>query len=567
MYRPGTQNGKPDALSRWLKYRPLKGGGSAEENENKPIYCLLRPDQLVTVDGAQVVLSSLSVQTIPKVVFHQSLLEEVFSYGQDDPEWMVEYEKAMSKSPSDHMEYVDGSLYYKEHLYIPDSLKLKRTIVSKEHDTLVAGHIGQDKTVELVRRNFFWPQMNSWIHDYIGSCEDCQKDKVIRHTRYGLLQPLEVPYAPWDSISMDFITDLPLSDGHDSIWIIVDRFTKMAHFVPLKSDAKKAPDLARIFLREVWRLHGLPSTIISDRDARFTSKFWETITGILKIKRGMSTAFHPQTDGQTKRVNQSIEPYLHTFCNYEQNNWSEMLPMGEYAYNNSVTTATGLSPFYVNYGFDPRTSWPVEIEAMNPAGRNYAHWMVSVHAFCKKILECTRERMSRHYDKRSKEAPKMKVGDLVMLSSKNLRTWHPSKKLDHKMQGPFEIEKVVSPNTVMFKLSRRWRLHNVFHVSLQELYRVSSKASHALPDPERVRNEADEMDVDVEEGQWEIDEIMGSSYDQDGNIKYLTKWVGFPEEENWTEEPLEHFLGSGEGMIRAFHRKHPNAAKDPRVRL
>jgi len=109
---------------------------------------------------------------------------------------------------------------------------------------------------------------------------------------------------------MDFITDLPLSNGHDSIWVIVDRFTKMAHFVPLKSDAKKASDLARIFLREVWQLHGLPSTIVSDRDVRFTSKFWETITGILKIKRGMSTAFHPQRDGQTERVNQSFEPYL-----------------------------------------------------------------------------------------------------------------------------------------------------------------------------------------------------------------------------------------------------------------
>jgi len=161
----------------------------------------------------------------------------------------------------------------------------------------------------------------------------------------------------------------------------------------------------------------------------------------------------------------------------------------------------------------------------------------------------------------------MKVGDLVMLSSKNLRTRRPSKKLDHKMQGPFEIEKVVSPNVVMLKLPRRWRLHNVFHVSLLEPYRVSSKASHAPPDPESVRTEADEMDVDVEEGQWEIDEIMGSSYDQDSNVKYLMKWVGFPEEENWTEEPLEHFLGSGEGMIRAFHRKHPNAGKDPRVRL
>jgi len=135
--------------------------------------------------------------------------------------------------------------------------------------------------------------------------------------------------------------------------------------------------------------------------------------------------------------------------------------------------------------------------------------------------------MSPHYDKRFKEAPKIKVGDLVMLSSKNLRTWHPSKKLDHKVQGRFEIEKVVSPNAVILKLLRRWRLHNIFHVSLLEPYRVSSKTSCAPADPERVRNETDEMVVDVEEGQWEIDEIMGSSHDQDGNVKYLTNWVGF----------------------------------------
>jgi hypothetical protein len=113
VYRPGTQNGKPDALSRWLEYRPLKGGDSAEENENQPVYRVLRPDQLVTVDGTQVVLSSLSVQTIPKVVFHHSLLEEVFAVGQGDPEWMMEYEKAMSNSPRDHMDYAEGSLYYK----------------------------------------------------------------------------------------------------------------------------------------------------------------------------------------------------------------------------------------------------------------------------------------------------------------------------------------------------------------------------------------------------------------------------------------------------------------------
>jgi hypothetical protein len=157
----------------------------------------------------------------------------------------------------------------------------------------------------------------------------------------------------------------------------------------------------------------------------------------------MSTAFHPQTDWQTERVNQTIEHYLRTFCNFEQDNWSEMLPMCEYAYNNSVTTATGLSLFYAKYRFHPRTSWPVEAEAKNPAGKNYAHWLVGVHKMCMEGLKETREKMGKYHNKKSKAAPRYKEGDLVMLNGKNLRTRRPSKKLDHKLWGPFKVTTVV----------------------------------------------------------------------------------------------------------------------------
>jgi transposase InsO family protein len=513
IYRPGTSNGKSDALSRRPEYRPDKGGGSAENNENQPIYRVLRPDQLATVDGDQVILSSLKLQSIPKVRFTSELLDEIFVEGAKDPDWMHEYEKAMNGDPSEHMEYEDGALYYKGRLFIPDSVDLKKMIVASEHDSAVAGHMGADKTVELVRRNFFWPVMDTWIRDYVGSCPDCQKAKSSRHARYGMLHPLEVAYAPWDSISMDFITDLPLSNGCDEIMVIVDRFTKMYHFIPLKKDEKKAADVARVFLREIWRLHGLPSSIISDRDARFTSKFWETLMGLLKIKRSMSTAFHPQTDGQTERVNQTVEQYLRIFCNYEQDNWVEMLPMCEYAYNNSSTTATGLSPFYANYGFHPRTNWPVEAEVKNPSARNYAHWMESVHKMCKESLEEAREKMRKHYDKKSKKAPNFKVGDLVMLSSKNLRTRRPSRKLDAKMHGPFKVLQVVSPSAIRLELPKRWRIHPTFHVSLLEPYRQSAKGSR----PEATAA-ADAAELDQLE-EVEIDEIMGSSCDEKGVVK------------------------------------------------
>jgi hypothetical protein len=263
IYRPGTQNGKPDALSRRSEYRPRKGGGSAKGSDNQPIYRVLRPDQLVSVEGEQVVFSSARLTAIPKVRFTSELLEEVFNRGSEDPDWMEEYEKAMGGHPSDHVEYEDGGLYYKGRLFIPDSLELKKSIVDSEHDSRVAGHMGADKTVELVRRNFFWPQMDTWIRDYVGSCVECQRSKAARHARYGMLQPLELAFAPWDWISMDFITDLPLSNGHSEIMVIVDRFTKMCHFVPLKSESKKAADCARVFLREIWRLHVLRAGITS----------------------------------------------------------------------------------------------------------------------------------------------------------------------------------------------------------------------------------------------------------------------------------------------------------------
>src|SRR5258706_15776209 len=132
----------------------------------------------------------------------------------------------------------------------------------------------------------------------------------------------------------------------------------------------------------------------------------------------MSTAFHPQTDGQMERVNQTLEHYLRQFCNYEQNDWYEMLPLAEYCYNNSVTTATQMSPFYTNYGFHPRTNWPVEMESKNPASRNYAHWMKSVHFQCVDRLKQTREKMGQYYDRSHKEAPSYGLGDLVLLNGK-----------------------------------------------------------------------------------------------------------------------------------------------------
>ena len=151
--------------------------------------------------------------------------------------------------------------------------------------------------------------------------------------------------------------------------MVVDRFTKMAHFILIEKGPRTAENCAKLFLANVWRAHGLPSDIVSDRDAVFTGAFWSELTKRLGVRLRMSTAFRPQTDGQTERINQTLEQYLRQFCNYEQNDWCDMLPLAEYSYNNSVTTATQMSPFYANYGFHPRTTWPAEVESKNPASK------------------------------------------------------------------------------------------------------------------------------------------------------------------------------------------------------
>jgi transposase InsO family protein len=161
----------------------------------------------------------------------------------------------------------------------------------------------------------------------------------------------------------------------------------MAHFLPLPKEGKTAGDLAIIFAREVWRHHGLPTDIISDRDSRFTSEVWKEFLRLSGIRPRMSTAFHPQTDGQTERLNQTIEAYLRSFVNNEQNDWVSLLPMAEFAYNNSTTAGTGLSPFYANYGFHPTATNPPADVIYNPASKVYAHWIHTVYDNSRKGLQ------------------------------------------------------------------------------------------------------------------------------------------------------------------------------------
>jgi len=211
----------------------------------------------------------------------------------------------------------EGLLYYKDPLFIPDNEDLQTLNAKSCHDSKIAGYFGQEKTLEMITGDFYWKKITDWVNDYVRSCTTCQQAKAPRHAHFGLLSHLHVPYAAWDSTLVDFITQLPNSAGYSQILVVVDRLTKMAHFIGLQ-EKTTAKDVAEAFLKEGWKLHWLPSEIISDMDAKFAGEFWESLCKRLGIKRKMSTAYHPQTDGQTERINQVLGGKLRIFVNYHQ---------------------------------------------------------------------------------------------------------------------------------------------------------------------------------------------------------------------------------------------------------
>src|SRR6267154_1533826 len=507
-------------------------------------------------------LSTRLVVAAQMQTMDETFLERIRLAGKEDEEWTRRKEeitalKEAGKATPKNWELAKGLLYYKDRLYIPAVEEVQTEIAQGCHDSKVAGHFGQEKTIELVTRNFYWDKLADWINDYVRSCDDCQHNKSPRHAKYGLLQPLEVPYAAWTSISTDFITQLPESQGHTQIMVVVDRFTEMAHFLGLKPDAT-ATDVADTFLTEVWKIHGLPTEIMSDMDAKFQGEFWQSLCKSLGIKRRMSTAYHPQTDGQTERTNQVLEAYLRSFVSYDQDDWYQLLPLAEHAYNNSKTKAHKLTPFFANYGYHPQTEWTKPREAQNPGATMYSHWMKTVHQEAKKTLEDTREAMKRYYDRKAIAQPKIEIGDLVMVNAKNIRTKRQSKKLSPKLQGPFKVLERRGNRAYKLEISPRWKIHPVFHVSLLEPYRVSER-----PNREQPPREPEDIEGDLE---WELEKIVKSeviSYTRKvkgrnqriKELRYFVKWKGCAEDENTCEPP--EGLANAREEVERFHRENP----------
>ena len=251
---------------------------------------------------------------------------------------------------------VSGHIYVRGKLFLPPDDELRIQAIYRTHSSGPGGHPGRTKTLDLLNRTYWWPRMSRDVNTYVRACELCIRTKSPRSSPQGFLQSLPIPFRAWSDISIDYITPLPtcIRSGaeYKHLLVIVCRLIKMRHFVP--TTGLTAQELAAAFVNRVYSLHGCPDTIVSDRGTQFVSQFWKHLSARLGTALRPSSTFHPETDGQTERINSGVEQYLRAFMNYHQDDWVDWLPLAEFAANNAVSETTGVSPFFANYGFNPR---------------------------------------------------------------------------------------------------------------------------------------------------------------------------------------------------------------------
>ncbi|KAL0560646.1 hypothetical protein IC582_001055 [Cucumis melo] len=469
LYHPGKANVVADALSRKVSH------SAALITRQAPLHRdLERAEIAVSVGAVTMQLAQLTVQP--------TLRQRIIDAQSNDPYLVEKRGLAEAGQTAEFSLSSDGGLLFERRLCVPSDSAVKTELLFEAHSSPFSMHPGSTKMYQDLKRVYWWRNMKREVAEFVSKCLVCQQVKAPRQKPAGLLQPLSIPEWKWENVSMDFITGLPRTlRGFTVIWVVVDKLTKSAHFVPGKS-TYTASKWAQLYMSEIVRLHGVPVSIVSDRDARFTSKFWKGLQTAMGTRLDFSTAFHPQTDGQTERLNQVLEDMLRACALEFPGSWDSHLHLMEFAYNNSYQATIGMAPFEALYGRCCRS--PVcwgEVGEQRLMGPELVQSTNEAIQKIRSRMHTAQSRQKSYADVRRKDL-EFEIGDKVFLKvapMKGVLRFERRGKLSPRFVGPFEILERIGP--VAYRLALPPSLsavHDVFHVSMLRKY--VSDPSHVV---------------------------------------------------------------------------------------
>jgi transposase InsO family protein len=550
-YRPGVDNVRADALSRRHQDMPIN---SSDDRISRRFLQIFKPTTATTdeelADDEALRSFRCSVKT-PVIACYpvsssatllaQHRLEQLWEEAKEGDQTYQSAWKAVKDGERKFPTVLDlklsiaeccldesGNLLYRDRKWVPESEPLRTGIIHAIHASRVLGHPGRNLTYQAVAREYFWPSMSKSVRQYVRNCSVCGRVKPWRDGLQGLLRPLPIPERIWKEVSIDFMIDLPESDGCTNLMVVTDRLSKDVVLVGLGDITTDS--VAKAYINHVVAYHWLPDYITSDRGPQFVSHMWTKLCELTGVERRLSSGYHPETDGSTERMNATVQAYLRAFCDWGQTNWKSNLGMAKIAITARQAQSTKMSPFFMQHGYEVD---PLQIAVRygpenRPRGRRVQKDYEKAERIVEKLRQSiqlaqatmgeAQQEQERQANQRRKQSPQLRVGDKVWLKlGDHYKTKRPSRKLDWK-NAKYTVLEIVGPNAV--KLNTPGRVHPVFNVNMLRL-----ASSDPLPSQPQDDNEPEPIEVDGEE-MYLVEEILKEKGDRQRK-QYLVKWEGY----------------------------------------